>query len=251
VDATLVGAALVLDHGGLAAEAVCSVSDETRSPSREGGDVPLQAAIMRALIWALAGVDSAVAGKTRGLMGSVWNLGGGEVGCGQAHIGESLPTANMLALMRLLACVCTDVDGQGAPLDEALHASGRQARIWALVCVDAVMSLEIRLAVEALPMLSACGNRKQKRRGWRTYLGAGVPIALEGASRRLILNELHEFHFDMRRLVLVMGGRGETEGRARGGKMDMPGTFSVLSSNVLRSLRLLVSNWPGPRGLQE
>ena len=56
----------------------------------------------------------------------------------------------MLAPVWLLASVGSDVDGQGAPLDEALGACSLGAMVWPLVCVYAVMSLQIRLAVEAL-----------------------------------------------------------------------------------------------------
>lgn len=77
--------------------------------------------------------------------------------------------------MRLLACVSSNVDGQGTPLDEALSASWRVARVWPLVCVYPVMSLQVRLAVEAL--------------------STRLPVALKGTSRRLVFDELHEFHF--------------------------------------------------------
>ena len=43
-----------------------------------------------------------------------------------------------------------DVDGQGAALDEALTAPWDGARVGTLVCVDSVVSLQVRLAVEAL-----------------------------------------------------------------------------------------------------
>jgi hypothetical protein len=52
--------------------------------------------------------------------------------------------------MRLLASVSPDVDRQGTPLDEALAASYRCALIWPLIGVNPVMSLQVRLAVEAL-----------------------------------------------------------------------------------------------------
>jgi hypothetical protein len=56
----------------------------------------------------------------------------------------------MLALVWLLACVGSDVDGQSAALDEALPAARRRTRVRTLICVYSVVSLEIRLAVEAL-----------------------------------------------------------------------------------------------------
>lgn len=43
-----------------------------------------------------------------------------------------------------------DVNGQGTALDEALTASWDGARVGTLVGVDSVVSLKVRLAVEAL-----------------------------------------------------------------------------------------------------
>lgn len=56
----------------------------------------------------------------------------------------------MLALMRLLSRVSTDVDSQSTPLDEALATAGRCAGVGTLVGVNAVVSLQIGLPVEAL-----------------------------------------------------------------------------------------------------
>lgn len=47
-----------------------------------------------------------------------------------------------------------DVNGQGTALDEALTASWDGARVGTLVGVNSVVSLKIRLAVEALFRLS-------------------------------------------------------------------------------------------------
>jgi hypothetical protein len=66
------------------------------------------------------------------------------------HIGEPLAAANVLALMGLLARVCADVHGQGTPLDEALATSRGCTSVRTLVCVNAVVPLQVRLAVEAL-----------------------------------------------------------------------------------------------------
>lgn len=52
--------------------------------------------------------------------------------------------------MRFLAGVCPDVNGQGATLDKTLAAVGLVAGVRSLICVDAVMSLQVRLAIEAL-----------------------------------------------------------------------------------------------------
>lgn len=57
--------------------------------------------------------------------------------------------------MGLLASVGADVDGEGAALDEALAAARNGTGVGALVGVDSVVSLKIRLAVEALEMMLA------------------------------------------------------------------------------------------------
>ena len=49
----------------------------------------------------------------------------------------------MLALVRLLSGVGSNVDGEGTPLDEALSAARRIAGVRTLVRVYSVMSLEI------------------------------------------------------------------------------------------------------------
>ena len=66
------------------------------------------------------------------------------------HIRESLPTANVLALMRFLACMSANVDSESTSLDEAFSTSRCHTRIWPLIRVNSVMSLKIRLPVEAL-----------------------------------------------------------------------------------------------------
>lgn len=63
----------------------------------------------------------------------------------------------MLALVRFLARVGADVYGQRAPLDEALSTSRCCAGVWSLVGVNAVVSLQVRFAVEAL-------ERKKRQR---------------------------------------------------------------------------------------
>lgn len=70
------------------------------------------------------------------------------------RVGESLATANVGALVRLLASVRANVNRQSAALDEALAATVLVAAVRALVGVNAVVSLEIRLAVEALKSAS-------------------------------------------------------------------------------------------------
>lgn len=66
------------------------------------------------------------------------------------HIREPLATANVLALVRLLAGMCANVHRQGASLDEALATAGRCTSVGSLVGVNAVVSLQVGLAVEAL-----------------------------------------------------------------------------------------------------
>ena len=56
----------------------------------------------------------------------------------------------MLAAMRLLAGMGTDVDGQGAALDETLVAMTPSTDIRTIVGVYAFMSDEVRLAIELL-----------------------------------------------------------------------------------------------------
>lgn len=52
--------------------------------------------------------------------------------------------------MWLFTSVRPDVYRQGTPLDEALAAPGIVALIWPLICVNPIMSLQIRLAVKSL-----------------------------------------------------------------------------------------------------
>lgn len=67
-----------------------------------------------------------------------------------SYIREPLPTSNVLALMRLLASVSTDVNSECASLDEAFATTRCHARIWSFICVDSIMSLKIRFAIETL-----------------------------------------------------------------------------------------------------
>ena len=66
------------------------------------------------------------------------------------HIRESLATTNVLALMGLLPSMCANMDGQGASLDKAFSTSRNGASIRPLVSVYTIMSLQIRLSIEAL-----------------------------------------------------------------------------------------------------
>lgn len=119
----------MLDHGGFPAEA-------------------FQAPIMGALVRALARVDAAMPCETRRLFAKVsMVLKRGQQKKGEVRIAtyirESFATANMLALVRLLASVCPDVYCESAPLDEALPTSRGVARVWPLVGVDTIMSLQV------------------------------------------------------------------------------------------------------------
>jgi hypothetical protein len=60
-----------------------------------------------------------------------------------AHIRESLATAFVQALMRLFAGVSANVHRQSAALDEALAAAWDHASVWALICVNSEMSLQV------------------------------------------------------------------------------------------------------------
>lgn len=59
----------------------------------------------------------------------------------------------VLAHMRLLARVGPDVNRQGASLDETFATVWCIALVWSFIGVDAVVSLQIRLAVEALDVV--------------------------------------------------------------------------------------------------
>lgn len=61
----------------------------------------------------------------------------------KSYIGEPFATADVLALVRLLASMGSDVNCQGTSLDEALPTTRCHARVWTLIGVDSIMSLEI------------------------------------------------------------------------------------------------------------
>lgn len=66
------------------------------------------------------------------------------------NIGEPLPTSFVFAPMRFLAGMGTYMNRQCAALDEALVAITPGANVGTVVGVDAVMSDEVRLAIELL-----------------------------------------------------------------------------------------------------
>ena len=66
------------------------------------------------------------------------------------HVRESLATSFDLTYVWLFTRVGSMVDGQGTPLDEALTATGYLTAIRSLIGVNAIMSLQVRLAIESL-----------------------------------------------------------------------------------------------------
>jgi len=56
----------------------------------------------------------------------------------------------MLALVRLLAYMRSDVNSESALLDKALATTRSYARIWPLISVYSVESLEVRFPVKTL-----------------------------------------------------------------------------------------------------
>jgi hypothetical protein len=76
----------------------------------------------------------------------------------------------VLTHVRLLSRVCPYVDGESTALNEALSAARVVARVGALVGVYPIVTLEVRLAVEALVALGF------------------LPVTHEGASLRLVIN---------------------------------------------------------------
>lgn len=65
-------------------------------------------------------------------------------------IGEPLAAAFMFASMRLLASMGTDVNGQGAALDETLVTIAPGADVRPVIGVYTVVPDEVRLAIELL-----------------------------------------------------------------------------------------------------
>jgi hypothetical protein len=62
---------------------------------------------------------------------------------GSTHVGEPLSASNMLALMRFLAGMCSNVDSQSTSLNKAFSTAGSSASIGSLICMDPVMSLQV------------------------------------------------------------------------------------------------------------
>lgn len=121
----------MLDHGRLATER-------------------LGTARVLAGVWSLAGVDSAVTSQTRTLQTNA-QQGHHNRSLGHTtYIGKSFPTVTIHASVWLLTGVSANVNSQGASLNEGLVARLPTTFVRPLIGVDAVMSLQIGLAVEAL-----------------------------------------------------------------------------------------------------
>jgi hypothetical protein len=108
-----------------------------------------------------------------------------------SYIRESFSTRHMLALVWLLASMSPNVNSESTPLDEALAAARGHTGVGTLICVYAIMSLKVRLAVKALgyhisglvhPITST------------SHLVACLPITLKGSRIRLILYQFHNIH---------------------------------------------------------
>ena len=66
------------------------------------------------------------------------------------HVGKSTSAAFKWTLVRFFASMSAVVNGESAALDKALAAAWDGARVGALICVNLVVSLEIRLPTKAL-----------------------------------------------------------------------------------------------------
>jgi hypothetical protein len=86
------------------------------------------------------------------------------------YIRETLSAVNLLALVRLLSRMCSNMNGQGTSLDEALSAFGNRACVRSLIRMDSIMSLQITLTVEALCQLLA--------RNWKSEGEDEVPLCM-------------------------------------------------------------------------
>lgn len=66
----------------------------------------------------------------------------------RSYIGKGTGASFEIAHERLFTRVRSRVDGQGTSLDEALVAAFHATAIWTLICVDAVVSAEVGVAME-------------------------------------------------------------------------------------------------------
>lgn len=183
---------MVLDEGRLTTEAATLRQRDGEARQSRGTccDLPLLTAILGALVRPLACVDSSMPCQTGRLERALcWKPSHDSHSQGWSaeswtYIGKRLPTTLVGALVRLLARVRAVVDCQRTLLDEALATVFHRALVRPLVCVDAVVSLEIRFPVEALrrPYLAADfpppryqrGDERGRERGWRSTLSHPV-----------------------------------------------------------------------------
>jgi hypothetical protein len=107
------------------------------------------------------------------------------------YIGETFATTDMLAVVRLLTRVGSNMNCQSTPLDEALAATWSHARIWSLVRMNSIMSLKIRLPVETLLDHQLV---IQLRCPSGTHLVACLPVTLKWSCIGFVLYELHDVH---------------------------------------------------------
>jgi hypothetical protein len=102
------------------------------------------------------------------------------------YIRETFSAVNLLALVRFLSSVCSNMNGQGTFLDEVLSASRNRACVRSLIRVDSIMSLQNTLAVEALCQLSA--------RDWDSEGEDDIPLCMIanriGMDERLAVSQL-------------------------------------------------------------
>lgn len=94
------------------------------------------------------------------------------------YVGKWLPAFGNFALVWLLAGVCSEMDGEGTTLDKPLSAILPVASVWPLVCVNAVVSLKIRLSVEALDGQRGIGQQSSAIEAFPVTTGVapGAPI---------------------------------------------------------------------------
>jgi hypothetical protein len=107
---------------------------------------------MGTFVRTFARVNPPVSGQARGLCAEVSTVIYFEVFMPPTvtYIRETLTAVDVLALVRFLARVRADMYCQGTPLDETLPAPHGRALVWSFIGVYPVVSLQVRLPVEAL-----------------------------------------------------------------------------------------------------
>lgn len=94
------------------------------------------------------------------------------------RVGESLSTATVLALIMPLASLSSEMDSRTTCLNETPPTIECYARVWTVIGVDSVMSLEIRLLFES-------------------FAAAILPVTLEPSYVWLILHQLHDIPYEL------------------------------------------------------